>query len=1062
MQTQKIPDRKTRAAISSRALERELRRHVRGEIQFDVGSRALYATDGSNYRQTPIGVVIPETVKDFTAAIRLCSGYGVPITSRGCGTSLAGQCCNVAVIVDASKHLNRVLQIDVANRRATVEPGCILDTLRDAALLHGLTFGPDPSTHTHCTLGGMLGNDSCGAHSLLSAHHGLGMRVADNTHELEILTYDGERMRVGPTDENHLCEIISAGGRRGEIYRQLAELRDKYGEEIRRRFPKIPRRVSGYNLPQLLPENGFNIARALVGSEGTCVTILEATLLLVPAPKSRSLLVLGYPDVYSAGDDVPEIVRHKPIALEGIDDLLISYMKKKGLHPDDVRYLPEGGGWLMVEFGGENKQEADARALEMMASLRKRPNPPTMKLYDDLRQEAKLWEIRESGLGATAFVPGLPDAWPGWEDSAVPPENVGPYLRELRGLFHKFGYEASLYGHFGQGCIHCRIPFDLVTTEGLKKYHGFLEEAADLVVRHGGSFSGEHGDGQARAELLPKMFGDTLIQAFREFKAIWDPRNRMNPGKVIDANPILSDLRLGADYAPWKPDTHFQFPDDDGDFSRAALRCVGVGECRRLEGGTMCPSFMVTREEKHSTRGRAHLLFEMLRGDTIGSHGWRDHAVKDALDLCLACKGCKGDCPVNVDMATYKAEFLSHYYAGHLRPRTAYAMGLIYWWARLASHVPNLVNFISSTPPLSMLFKALGGIAPKRKVPTFAARTFRDWFAARPPRPRHGRPVLLWVDTFNNFFFPETAQAAVEVLEIAGFDVAIPRRILCCGRPLYDYGMLDTAKRLLRQTLDVLRDDIHSGTPIVGLEPSCVAVFRDELSNLFPHDEDAQRLTQQAFLLSEFLNRHAPGYTPPHLSGRALVHGHCHHKAIMKMTDEESILRKMGLDIVTPESGCCGMAGSFGFESDKYDVSVKCGERVLLPAVRETGRDELVIADGFSCREQIGQLSGRRAYHLAEVLRFALQENHLPPDIDAFAPPGKPRATLRPLEWLLLGLGAVAGISLLARVFRKGTNGGINGCFASRSSARALNSAKCAMDGIFSGNRKGSLRGIWR
>ncbi|HEY8903583.1 MAG TPA: FAD-binding oxidoreductase, partial [Chthoniobacterales bacterium] len=430
MQTQSVPTGKMRAAISSRALERELRRHVRGEIRFDAGSRALYATDGSNYRQTPIGVVVPETVEDFIAAVRLCSDYGVPITSRGCGTSLAGQCCNVAVIIDASKRLNRVLQIDVANRRATVEPGCILDTLRDAAQLHGLTFGPDPSTHTHCTLGGMLGNDSCGAHSLLSAHHGLGMRVADNTHELEILTYDGERMRVGPTDESHLREIISTGGRRGEIYRQLAELRDKYADEIRRRFPNIPRRVSGYNLPQLLPENGFNIARALVGSEGTCVTILEATLHLVPAPKARTLLVLGYPDVYSAGDDVPEIVKHKPIALEGVDDLLISYMKKKGLHPDDVRYLPEGGGWLMVEFGGESKLEADARALEMMAALRKRPSPPTMKLYDDPRQEARLWEIRESGLGATAFVPGLPDAWPGWEDSAVPPENVGPYLRE--------------------------------------------------------------------------------------------------------------------------------------------------------------------------------------------------------------------------------------------------------------------------------------------------------------------------------------------------------------------------------------------------------------------------------------------------------------------------------------------------------------------------------------------------------------------------------------------------------------------------------------------------------
>jgi FAD/FMN-containing dehydrogenase/Fe-S oxidoreductase len=1019
MQTRTSRQKTRSAAATSHALEHDLRRHVHGEIRFDPGSRALYATDGSNYRQTPIGVVIPETVEDFVTTVRLCHDYGVPITSRGCGTSLAGQCCNVAVIIDASKHLHHVLQIDVANRRATVEPGCILDDLRSAAEKHGLTFGPDPSTHTHCTLGGMLGNDSCGAHSLLSANHGLGMRVADNTHELEILTYDGERMRVGATTESELRAIIAAGGRRGEIYRRLVELRDKYADEIRRRYPNIPRRVSGYNLPQLLPEHGFHLARALVGSEGTCVTILEGTLQLVPAPKARTLLVLGYPDVYSAGDDVPEIMRHKPIALEGIDDLLIGYMKKKGLHPGDVRYLPEGGGWLMVEFAGENKQAADARAREVMAALAKRRHPPAMKLYDDPAQETKLWEIRESGLGATAFVPGLPDAWPGWEDSAVPPEKVGPYLRDLRALFHKFDYEASLYGHFGQGCIHCRIPFDLVTAHGLRKYHAFVEEAADLVARYGGSFSGEHGDGQARAELLPKMFGEELTQAFREFKAIWDPHNRMNPGKVIDANPILSDLRLGADYAPWKPRTHFQFPDDDGDFSRATLRCVGVGKCRRMDGGTMCPSFMVTREEKDTTRGRAHLLFEMLRGESIGSHGWRDEAVKDALELCLACKGCKGDCPVNVDMATYKAEFLSHYYAGRPRPRTAYAMGLIYWWARIASRVPNIANFLSHAPVLSTLFKAAGGIAQQRTVPRFAPQTFREWFDARPPRPRTGRRVLLWPDTFNNFFFPDTAKAAVEVLEVAGFDVALPRRILCCGRPLYDYGMLDTAKRLLRQTLDVLRDDIRSGTPVIGLEPSCVAVFRDELRNLFPHDEEARRLGEQTFLLSEFLNRHAPDYEPPRLSGRALLHGHCHHKAVMKLTDEEDLLQKMGLEITAPETGCCGMAGSFGFEADKYAVSAQCGERVLLPAVREAGRDTLVIANGFSCREQIAQLGDRRAHHLAEVLRLALRHKRVPADADSPHGASASRVSLRPLEWTLLGCSAAAIAWGLGRMFRR-------------------------------------------
>ncbi len=964
------------ARVDAEALAADLRRQISGEVRFDAGSRALYATDASNYRQPPIGVVIPRDKEDIARAVALCRRYGAPVLPRGGGTSLSGNSCNVAVVLDCSKYLHHILSLDPQQKLARVEPGVILDDLRQRAEQHHLTFAPDPATHDHCTLGGMIGNNSCGVHSVM------GGRTTENIEELEIVTYDGLRMRVGKTSDAELEQIIRAGGRRGEIYRQLRALRDRYAGLIRQRYPRIPRRVSGYNLDELLPENGFNVARALVGSEGTCVTVLEATARLVYSPPVRSLLVLGYPDAYSAGDHVMEVLAHGPVGLEGIDSRLVGYMRKKNLHPEDIELLPEGGGWLLVEFGGESKEEADGRARKLMDELKRQSNAPSMKLFDDPAQEHMVWQIRESGLGATAFVPGEPDAWPGWEDSAVPPEQVGNYLRDLRKLLDRYQYVCSLYGHFGQGCIHCRISFDLKTAEGIRRFRSFMGEAADLVVSYGGSLSGEHGDGQSRAELLPRMFGEELVGAFREFKAIWDPDGQMNPGKVVNPHRIDEDLRLGADYEPPQPRTHFQYPQDNGSFARAALRCVGVGKCRRMSGGTMCPSYMVTREEEATTRGRAHALFEMLQGDPIKG-GWRDAHVKETLDLCLSCKGCKRDCPVNVDMATYKAEFLSHYYQGRLRPRSAYAMGLISVWARLASAMPGIANAVTQTPMLRDIAKAAGGIASERRMPPFAGETFKAWFRKR-GSPNHWLPkVILWPDTFNNYFHPETAKAAVEVLEAAGCQVEVPQQALCCGRPLYDYGMLDTAKRWLRQIIETLRPQIEAGTPIIGLEPSCVAVFRDELVNLFPNDEDARRLSRQTFLLSEFLEKKAGDYQLPKLHRKAVVHGHCHQKAVMGMSADERVLKKLGLDFEMLDSGCCGMAGSFGFEpGEHYDVSVKAGERVLLPAVRDAARDTLIIADGFSCREQIEQQTERRALHLAQIIQMAMREGSRGPEGD--------------------------------------------------------------------------------
>ncbi|MGO9127344.1 MAG: FAD-binding and (Fe-S)-binding domain-containing protein [Terriglobales bacterium] len=955
------------AHVDAVALAAALKRELQGEVRFDDGSRALYAADGSNYRQVPIGVVVPRDVDDVVAAIALARQFGAPILCRGGGTSLAGQCCNVAVVLDFSKYMAKIIAVDATRRIARVQPGVILDNLRNAAEKHHLTFGPDPATHDRCTLGGMIGNNSCGVHSVMAG------KTDDNIEELDILTYDGLRMRVGKTSDGELERIIREGGRRGEIYGGLKRLRDRYSDLVRQRYPNIPRRVSGYNLNYLLPENGFNVARALVGSEGTCVTVLEAACRLVESPPERVLLVLAYADIFQCADRVPEIMAHGPIGLEGVDHLLVEYTRRKGLNSEGLALLPQGGGWLLAEFGSTTRAEAESQAHKLMQALGRSSSPPQVRLFTDKQQVKRVWEVRESALGATSHVPGEPLEWEGWEDSAVTPEKLGSYLRDLAKLMAGYGYRSAMYGHFGHACVHMRINFDLQSVAGIANYRKFVEEAADLVVGYGGSLSGEHGDGHSRAELLPRMFGPELVQAFREFKALWDPGWKMNPGKVVEPYKLDEHLRLGAEYHPWEPQTYFQFPADEGSLASSTLRCVGVGKCRRYEGGVMCPSFRVTGEEQHSTRGRAHLLWEMTKGEVIRG-GWRDEHVKESLDLCLACKGCKSDCPVGVDVATYKSEFLSHYYEGRRRPRSAYAFGNIATWARLASNAPALANLATQTPLLRDVAKFVAGMPQQRSIPAFARETFCSWFRRRQPRNLEGTPVLLWPDTFNNYFLPETGRAAVEVLEAAGFHVFLPKAGLCCGRPLYDWGLLERAKGLLLGILGALESDIEKGTPVVVLEPSCAAVFRDELTNLFPRDPRAQALSRQTFLLSEFLAQKAKHFRLPKLQRRALVHGHCHHKSIMKMIDEETVLREMGIDFYAPAPGCCGMAGAFGFEEDKYAISMAVGELELLPAVRQAALDSLIVADGFSCREQIAQGAGRHALHLAEVIQMALRQ----------------------------------------------------------------------------------------
>jgi FAD/FMN-containing dehydrogenase/Fe-S oxidoreductase len=941
-------------------LRQALEKEIEGEVRFSLADRALYATDASNYRQLPYGVVLPKSAEDAVTTVRLCNRYDVPVTPRGGGTALAGQTCNSAVIIDFSKYMHRLLSLDPEKRLATVEPGCILDHLRDAAEKYELTFGPDPSTHDHNTLGGMIGNDSCGVHSIMAG------RTADNVHSLDVLTYDGLRMTIGPTPPEEFARIVAAGGRRAEIYRAMAAFWKKHGHHFRQVYPDIPRRVSGYeNLDQLEPEKGFQVARALTGTEATCVIVLGATLNLVHSPPERVLLIVGFGDIFAAADAVPELLTFGPIGLEAIDHLLTEYMKIKHFRVKELKLLPEGRAWLINEFGGETVEEAKGKAQKLAEAMKARGH--AVSLVTDKKQQKDVWKVREASLAVTAHVPGEGPTWPGWEDSAVRRDDLGGYLRELIALFHKHGYEASVYGHFGDGLVHCRINFKLHTEEGLANWKRFLEEAADLVVRYGGTLSGEHGDGEARAALLVRMYGPDLMRAQREFRAIWDPRERMNPGKVLDPYPITANLRVGPSYHPMQVKGHFAYPEDNS-FTQATLRCVGVGECRRrhTDGGVMCPSYLGTNEEKHSTRGRARLLFEMLRGDSIKG-GFANDEVEDALDLCLACKGCKRDCPVQTDMATYKSEFRSHHYAKRWRPRSAYSMGLIHRWAGMASHAPWLANLVLRTPGIANLAKSAGGIAQARTIPPFASPTFRQWHAKNAKR-NGGERVILWPDTFNNYFRADTAIAATRLLERLGFQVEIPSRVLCCGRPLYDWGWIDQAKALWRETLGELRSGIDAGVPVIGLEPACTSAFRDELPALFPNDPLATALSKQTRFLSEFLTER--GITPPvsTRSSKALVQLHCHHHAVLDEDAERKLLDALPLDCEVLNTGCCGMAGSFGFEAEKYDISLTIAEKGMLPKIRSCSRDTLIVANGFSCREQIEQLTGRKTLHLAQLL----------------------------------------------------------------------------------------------
>jgi FAD/FMN-containing dehydrogenase/Fe-S oxidoreductase len=968
-----------------RELQALLTAALRGEVHFDMGFRAMYAADSSNYRQLPIGVILPRDAADVEAALAACRATGAAVLPRGAGTSLAGQCANVAVVFDFSKYMNRLGAIDPEARLATVDPGIVLDRLREAAEVHHLTYAPDPATHSRCTLGGMIGNNSCGVHGLL------GGKVADNVETLDIVLYDGTRMTVGRTGGAELDALMRGGGRVGQIYGGLARLRDRYDDLIREKFPRIPRRVSGYNLDELLPENGFHVARALVGSEGTCATVVSATLNLAASPPFRVLTALSFPDAFVAADAVPSVLEYGPIGLEGFDALLVEFMRRKNLAVDDVALLPPGGGFLLVEMGAWSGDEAKEKAERLVRAAQGWDIVPEARIYN-AADAARVWFVRESALGATVFVPGEPEGWEGWEDAGLPPARLGVYLRKVTALMSEYGYRSALYGHYGQGCVHMRINFDFQTGKGRRDFREFLDRAADLVLSLGGSLSGEHGDGQARSALLPKMFGPELMQAFREFKALWDPDNRMNPGKVVDAVRVydpLENLRFGPvvattghESAQTRFETHFVFAKDGGSLERATERCVGVGACRKASGGVMCPSYRATGDEQHSTRGRARLLWEMLAGD-LRKEGFQSDAVHEALDLCLSCKACKTECPVQVDMAAYKAEFLAQRYKGKLHPLQHYIFGFADKLARWGSITPGLTNAILTGPVTSPLIKRMAGVAQERELPKLVPKSFvsaHDFSRADEERNRHDAArreaqlappqVVLWPDTWNNYYHPETLVAAEMVLTDAGFEVIVPRGHICCGRPLYDFGHLDAARRYLADVLDRMAPQIEAGRPFIFLEPSCASVFKDELPELFPKDARARRLRELVWLLADWLAAEAPDFATGRLNGaHILIHGHCHHKAVFGGPKKEiALLRQAGAAVDLIEAGCCGMAGPFGFEADKFEVSKTIAGQGLLPAVASAGPMTIVVADGFSCREQIMQLGHRRALHFAEVM----------------------------------------------------------------------------------------------
>ena len=930
--------------VATRDVVAELHKLGVGEVDDSTLGRALYSTDASLYRVVPQVVVRPRSVEEVLATIEACRLTGTPLTSRGAGTSIAGNAVGTGVVIDFTRHLNRVHDIDVEARTARVDPGTVHAVLQKAASPFGLRFGPDPSTHTRCTVGGMIGNNACGSRALAYG------RTADNVVGLDVVTMAGEQLSVtagGRTESptlDRLDEVVQGG---------LGVIRTEFG--------RFGRQVSGYSLEHLLPERGFDVATFLAGTEGTLATMTSATVRLVEDPPHRQILVLGYASMADAADDVPALLPFGPTACEGLDSRIVDVFR---MHKGSVPDLPRGQGWLFVEISGDDPglvAETVQRASSASSAIASRA-------VTDLREQAVLWRIREEGAGlATRTLPGK--ALSGWEDAAVPPDKLGTYLREFEALLRDRGLDGVPYGHFGDGCIHIRIDFPLDAAGGKELFRSFMFDAATLVASHGGSFSGEHGDGRARSELLPLMYSAEAIDLFAQVKAVLDPDDLLNPGVLVRPRPVDADLR-GPESSLGRLDGRLglRLLHDDGDFGKAVHRCTGVGKCiadNAGSNGVMCPSFQATRNEKDSTRGRARVLQEMIDGRLV-TGGFRAPEVHEALDLCLSCKGCATDCPTGTDMATYKSEVLHQSYKGRLRPRSHYILGRLPFWARITSPVAWLANLGLRTPGVRSLARWAAGVDQRRSLPTFARGSLSRWARRRTPDTSDRPSVLLWADSFTDFFSTEGGKAAVRVLEGAGYRVELLARSACCGLTWITTGQLDKARTIVGNAVAQLHPYVAEGVPVVGLEPSCLAVLRSDAVELLD-DPRAVDVARGVFTLSELLQR-TEGWRAPDLTGTTLVvQPHCHQASVLGFEADLAVMQSTGATIQRL-SGCCGLAGNFGVEKGHYEVSVAVAEQQLLPAVRNAGDGAIVVADGFSCRTQLDDLASIDALHLAQLL----------------------------------------------------------------------------------------------
>ncbi|WP_406149382.1 FAD-binding and (Fe-S)-binding domain-containing protein [Streptomyces sp. NBC_01012] len=909
-------------------------------------TRALYSTDASNYRVVPQAVVMPGSKDDVVAAVGVARTHGVPVTVRGGGTSCAGNAVGPGLVIDFSRSMNRVLSIDPETSTAVVEPGTVLSTLQSAALPAGLRFGPDPSSGDRCTIGGMIGNNACGPHGLSYG------RTADNVVSLTWLTGHGEIITAG----SGTGALDAVPGLDAFVRENLAVLRTEFG--------RFGRQISGYSLEHLLPENGHHLAAALTGTEGSCGILLEATVRLVPRAAAAALAVLGYRDMAAAADDVPRLLPFRPLALEGLDAQLVDVVRRA--HGGaSVPALPAGGGWIMAEIGGATAREAVDAGHRLVAAS----GSSDAVVLPTGPEATRLWQIRADGAGLAGRTAQGEQAWPGWEDSAVPPERLGDYLRGIEALMADEGVSGLAYGHFGDGCVHLRIDFPLETGGGLMRR--FLERAAALAAEHGGSLSGEHGDGRARSELLPTMYSPGALRAMEAFKALLDPGDLMNPGVVVRPAPLDADLRRPQAVELLATDG-FAFPHDAGNITGTVHRCVGVGKCRADlggQGGFMCPSYLATREEKDSTRGRARALQEMLNGGVL-TRGWSSPEVHEALDLCLSCKACANDCPTGIDMATYKAEALHQTYKGRLRPISHYTLGRLPQWLRLAAPLAPLVNLTGRVPPLRKAMMRMMGADPRRSLPPLPRAPFRrSGTGERVRRRPDGHRVLLWVDTFSDALAPDIPGDAVEVLTAAGCDIEIAGPGACCGLTLVSTGQLTAAKARLRTTLDLLHPHVRDGRTVVGLEPSCTATLRSDLVELLPDDTRATELSRSVRTVAEFLT--SIGWTPPRAAEKLLVQPHCHHYSVMGYGPDQALLEAMGCEVEI-SAGCCGLAGNFGMEKGHYEISAKIAQDGIL-AKASAGPDRRILADGYSCRTQVRDLAGLDSRHLVQIIAEALR-----------------------------------------------------------------------------------------